>query len=263
MSSKRIKKEWLSENRLEPYLTKTGGSTDKAFELYELDRHLSASLFHEIAFIEVALRNSVSGYLSSEYGDDWYCKLEMGFDKRVRDNITEAWNSLPTDFTKNTERSKRLGGRVIAASMFRTWTNILDTGGSTGLPAPFNNADHDRIWSRQALISVFPGANSVARKKDPEFSTHGLTRKWVHSKILEIKKIRNRVAHHESVVLRGIPVTGTDTRLRPRECHEACQDVAAMLDRDLASYLTENLPTTAILTELDTFYASLNNSNKS
>lgn len=233
-----LNNDWISDDRLKPYLDCVFNDTNKALRLYELDRQLSAALFLEISYLEVALRNSINAFLTDEYGPDWYADLRVGFDERVRDNIAEAWESLPSHYTtKGTVRGSRLGGRLVAASMFRTWTNMLDKGGASGLPAPFERADHDRIWTSRALLKVFPGAKTVSRAKDPSFENRGLNREWVYSRVFLVRQIRNRIAHHESLAPNGVPITGTELRLTPRQCHEACQDLAEMLDRELANYL--------------------------
>lgn len=254
----RISKDWISEDRLRPYLSATYQDEFQALRLYELDRRLSAALFHEIAYIEVALRNAMVEYLSATYGVGWYADARVGFDLRVRENITEAWDSLPSRYTKNAERNQRLGGRLVAASMFRTWTNMLDKGGETGLEPPFETADHDTIWTPSALEATFRGAKPLGRRlQDPDFRTHGITREWVFKKISPIRYIRNRIAHHESIAPNGIPITGTDRRLTARECHESCLEVAEMIDRDLAAFLRSNASTSENLDELDNLKESL------
>lgn len=246
-----LKNDWISSDRLKPYMDCVFNDTDKALRLYELDRQLSAALFLEISYLEVALRNSVNANLTEEYGQDWYANFSVGFDERVRDNITEAWESLPSHYTaKGVARGSRLGGRLVAASMFRTWTNMLDKGGASGLPVPFELADHDMIWTSSALLKVFPGAKTVARAKDPSFEHRGLNREWVYSRVFLIRQIRNRIAHHESLAPKGVLITGTELRLKPRQCHEACQDLAKMLDRDLADYL-RGLSTLDVIDEIE------------
>ncbi|MDY3128164.1 MAG: Abi family protein [Corynebacterium sp.] len=252
-----VKSEWVSEDRFAPYERKTFNCREKASELYALDRRISAHLFHDISYLEVALRNSMNAFLTWKYGQGWYATVEVGFDERVRENISESWTSLPSRYTgKNAERNRKLGGRIVAASMFRTWTNMLDKGSVSGLPAPFDLADHDRIWDASALKRVFPGARKLAQSQDSNFENRGLTREWVYSKVFPVRQIRNRIAHHESLSPNGVPITGTDVRFSPRECYQACLDLAAMLDRDLRSFL-EGSPISGALDDLDDFLDSL------
>ncbi|MDO5372268.1 MAG: hypothetical protein Q4F10_02340 [Corynebacterium glutamicum] len=252
-----IKDEWISEDRLKPYLNRVWDSKNSALSLYGIDRRLSASLFQDISFIEVALRNSMSRYLSITYGEDWYGQIKIGFDRRVRENIIESWESLPSNFTSDgVSRGEKLGGRLVASSMFRTWTNMLDKGAQSGLAAPFEKADHDEIWDSEALLFVFPGAQILARRQDPEFEHKGLTRGWVYKKVFPVRQIRNRIAHHESLAPSGVPITGTDIRLDPHSCYQACLDLAGMLDRDLRAFI-DGLSTPSVLKELDDFLNSL------
>lgn len=253
-----VAKVWISEDRLKPYLSATYQNESKALALYELDRRLSSAIFHEIAYIEVALRNAIVEYLQKTYGESWYADTTVGFDLRVRENLIEAWESLPSRYTKDAERNRKLGGRLVAASMFRTWTNMLDKGGETGLKPPFETADHDKIWTPKALEVTFRGAKPLGKRlQDPEFRTYGITREWIFRKISPIRYIRNRIAHHESIAPNGVPVTGTNRRLTPRECHELCLEVAEIIDRDLAAFLRSNIPVAEILDELDAFKESL------
>ncbi|WP_288812581.1 hypothetical protein [uncultured Corynebacterium sp.] len=154
-------------------------------------------------------------------------------------------------------RNQKLGGRMVAASMFRTWTNMLDKGGRSGLPAPFDKSNHDKIWDRKALLAVFPGALTVAKAKDEKYENQGLTREWVYKKALTVRKIRNRIAHHESVAPKGVPITGTEDRIDRHECFEACLDLAGMLDRDLQTFI-QKLNTPAVLKKIDDFLAGGN-----
>lgn len=248
-----INDDWVSEDRLEPYMKRVCRDVCAARELYVLDRRLSSSLFMDISFLEVALRNSINRNFTERFGEDWYSRIEIGFDARVRENIQESWSRLPAHFTgKGAVKGSRLGGRLVATSMFRTWTNMLDKGGDSGLKEPFDRADHDRIWGRRDLVKVFPGAQRLARMQDPKFGNRGLTREWVYEKVFPVRQIRNRIAHHESVIPNGIPITGTDVRLGPQGCHEACMDLAAMLDEELAQFLT-TLSTPKILTDVEIF----------
>ena len=135
---------------------------------------------------------------------------------------------------------------------------MLDKGDGTSLPAPFERADHDRIWDADALKQVFPGARNLAKQQDPNFESKGLTRQWVYKKVFPVRQIRNRIAHHESLTPKGIPITGSDVRLTPRECHQACLDLGSMIDRDLRTFL-EGLPISDVLDEITNILENLQN----
>lgn len=245
------KVDWVSEHRLRPYVEAALEDNEKAYELYMIDRSLSASLFCDISYVEVALRNAINRALSETFGVDWYALVSVGFDARVRENLTDAWESLPTKYTgKGVVRDAKLGGRIVAASMLRTWTNILDAGGTTGLEKPFERSAHEKIWEEATLLKAFPGARILARSQDENFEHTGLTRAWVHKKVHPVRIIRNRIAHHESLI-RGIPLTGEGKRLSPRDSFNAILDVAFMLDSDLQSFILSQSRTPLHLNELE------------
>lgn len=242
----------ISEKRLKPYLDLTHQARSKALELYWLDRKFASVILEDISYLEVALRNSINRVLCQDFGDNWYTK-QLGFDERVVKNIADTWDKLPARYKdKKSPRNATLGGRVVAGSMFRTWTNMLDAGGSSGMPAPFEKSDHNLIWTRQRLIATFPGANALAQTDDQKYQTRGLSRAWVHEKVLRVHWLRNRVAHHESLV-NGLPVPGSSQGERiPREnCVRDCEYLAQMLDRDLYDFLLENSEARTILALFD------------
>lgn len=238
----------ISEKRLQPYLQLAHLSQEKALELYRLDRKLASAIFEDIAYLEVALRNNINQVLCEDFGNDWYCR-QIGFDERVVRNIADTWEKLPAQYTsKSADRNSTLGGRIVASSMFRTWTNMLDAGGSSGLPAPFEKSHHGDIWTRDRLIRVFPGANQLAKIQDPEYAARGLHRAWVHEKVLYVHWLRNRAAHHESLV-NGIPKPGDSggKRIIIGDCLQHCTDLAVMLDRELYSFLEQESKAQQIL----------------
>ncbi|MFC5280731.1 hypothetical protein ACFPGO_02445 [Arcanobacterium canis] len=58
---------WLSPARLATYLELASGSENLALELYELNSKLSQALMHDIAHVEVALRNRYDEVISSNF----------------------------------------------------------------------------------------------------------------------------------------------------------------------------------------------------
>lgn len=50
--------QWLSRPRFAVYLTAAGNDRDRALELYEWNAELSAAFVHDLAHVEVGLRNA-------------------------------------------------------------------------------------------------------------------------------------------------------------------------------------------------------------
>ena len=57
--------------------------------------------------------------------------------------------------------------------------------------------------------------------------------------VKQVHALRNRAAHHEPLV-NGFPLPGEQRRLSPTQGHQACLQLARLLDRDLATWLTAN-----------------------
>ncbi len=227
----------ISEQRLRPYAAATSGDTAKAVQLYAWGRKLSAAFFHDIAVLEVALRNSIDRALSATYTDEWFRLSAALFDARTYGQLAAAWDGLPGRFLTAHHSSGTIKGRLIAGCMFGTWVSMLDAGGSTGLDGPCARADHDLVWTRDLLLTAFPGAGPLARKERAE-----LNRAWVHRQVREVHTLRNRVAHHESLI-NGYPIPGTGggsvppERRTASEGTAACLKLAGMIDRNLADFL--------------------------
>ena len=58
---------WLSSPRFSVYLAATGADRDRALALYEWNAQLSAALMHDLAHVEVGLRNAYDGALSARW----------------------------------------------------------------------------------------------------------------------------------------------------------------------------------------------------
>lgn len=69
----------ISAQRLQPYVARCKGDVTVALDLYLRDRSLGSSLFHDLAIIEVALRNSIDKALVSKYGLGWHRLTESPF----------------------------------------------------------------------------------------------------------------------------------------------------------------------------------------
>jgi hypothetical protein len=204
--------------------------------LYVWNREISSAFFEDISVLEVALRNAVHRALSERYGDDWYTAGPL-LDSRAVKDLADAWERIPANQRSNLATNGKIHGRVVANCMFGFWTNLLDAGGPTGQPAPRDRVDYDTLWSTKQLTKVFKGLRAVAKETEEK-----PTRAWVHHQVKEVKDIRNRISHHESLV-DGYPLAGQhDANQQPirrtaRDGHHACMRVARMLDANLADWL--------------------------
>jgi hypothetical protein len=160
----------LSPERFGPYLLSSGGDKAAALKLYELNTKVSASLYAPLQALEVTLRNRFHQSLSAAYGDWWFDRGDVIWELFQRRRIGEAQVDLAKD------RKEITPGRVIASLMFGFWTGCLSS--------PYEDA----IWRKGGIGKAFqkggekPSRNTVNRMLGP------------------IRKIRNRIAHHEPIL---------------------------------------------------------------
>jgi hypothetical protein len=136
-----------------------------------------------------------------------------------------------------------IGRKAVRASDGR---RASDHAGNSGVVRPFLRIRRrarpttTTCGTRELLLSAFPAARKIAGGEREQ-----LTRHWVHQQVREVHILRNRVAHHESLI-NGYPVPGTGgedshpVRRTPRDGADACVRLAKMIDEDLAQFIADN-----------------------
>lgn len=177
--------EWLSPDRFSTFLVVAKGSRQLALELYEWNARLSSSFLHDLAHLEVGLRNAYDKALSpavlahEKHWTDPDTKLNL-FPKVSKFDGTRGITLDTNDYPKKKindalfEAGKTTGGnpspgKVIAEIDFGFWAHLT------------SSAQDKYIW--------VPYLNKVYAPKTD--------RKRLHNSLQEIRKLRNRVAHHE------------------------------------------------------------------
>jgi diaminohydroxyphosphoribosylaminopyrimidine deaminase/5-amino-6-(5-phosphoribosylamino)uracil reductase len=164
--------EWLqiclSPERLNPYYVKARGSDWVAFHLYVRNTELSASLYGVIQALEVGLRNLVHTKMTEAYGTEkWWDKLPL-HDEEMND-IAEAKEKI----SSRIEQIRP--GRIVAELGFGFWVKL------------FANSYEKQLWVPY-LRHRFPAK---------------LSRKIFHDRLTILKELRNRIAHHETLIKRN------------------------------------------------------------
>jgi hypothetical protein len=186
----------LSPERLGPYLLAANGVLGNALALYEHNQALSEALYIPLQNLEVGLRNSLHCMLTQEFGEGWFSSAIVRKPSHTK-AILEAKAKL--------QRAGKTPdpGRVVAELSFGFWTGFFD-------------ACYDQsLWHRH-LRSVFTGASS----------SQPLTRKLFSGRLEAIRRLRNRVFHHEPI-LRIAQLAHT---------HQDIQFIMEMLGRDLQAW---------------------------
>jgi len=162
--------QWLSPERFGTYLRLAGGSRIRALALHEWNTCVNAALLHDFAHLEVGLRNMYNLALlgARVHGDNHWTDTRS----------TALLFPHATRTHADLEKARRAAGgpsappgKVMAELTFGFW--VLMTSSRN---APL-------IWQPH-LQHVFPA---------------GSNRQQIHSGLDELRKLRNRVAHHEPV----------------------------------------------------------------
>ncbi len=211
------------------YLHEAGEDTERARELYLWDRDLAVAFLADLAILEVALRNAMSAQLETRWGAAWYENLDMPLDDRSMNTLNQAWKRA---------HEPKTPGKIVAQCMFGFWRGLLDKGDYAGKAPRRVRCNYEVLW-RGVLDKAFPGGRTQAKLENQRWN-----REYALAIVTRVNELRNRVAHHEPLV-RGLPLSGQKVRITAQEAHEDTLRLAAMLDRDLHSFLLSrsNVPT--------------------
>jgi hypothetical protein len=170
MDRKAIEKV-ISSERLQPYLRHHNNNFEKAIEHYKANIEISEAFYPLISILEVGLRNNIDYQLRRRFKNrNWFD--DSNFIKIVSsyqiDSISEA--------RKNILREKKsiTPGKIVAELSFGFWTSLFDT------------RFEMTLWKYLRL--AFSNCPKPIRK-----------RKTMSSKFNGIRKLRNRIFHHEPI----------------------------------------------------------------
>lgn len=210
---------WLSPPRFGVYLAAAGGDRTKALALYEWNAAVSAAFLHDLAHLEVGLRNAYDTAISAGTPagrPHWVFDAARYFPPTVRTAkngkrydanrinreqidraIAEASAPGPAGVRRPSATSPP-PGKVVAELMFGFWRYL-----STA-------AHHHPLWIPYLHKAFLAGT----------------ARPDVDKPIGRLHKLRNRVAHHE-------PLLTQDLTAR----HNDILTIAALIDPELRDYL--------------------------
>lgn len=211
----------ITPTRMQTYLAAVAGDPDRARDLYLWDRELAVAFLSDLAILEVALRNAMVSQLEAKWGTRWYANLDMPLDDRSMNTLAKAWGQV---------RGPKTPGKLVAQCMFGFWRGLLDKGDHAGKHPRRIRCDYEVLW-RGVLDRAFPGGRAQAKADGERWN-----REYALAVVSRLNELRNRVAHHEPLV-NGFPLPGQGIRRTAQEAHEDTMRLAAMLDRDLHSFL--------------------------
>ncbi|MCL2788989.1 MAG: hypothetical protein FWD59_10965 [Micrococcales bacterium] len=162
----------LTPDRLDSYVAACGGDMERAVRLYTWNAAVSSALWGGFHVVEVTLRNTIHAQLETYVGRaDWWNGTTELREFEVR-RLSEAIASVRQD-----KGPLATPGHVVAKLGFGFWTAMLA------------NRYHQLLWA-PALQFGFPHLT--------------LQRRDLHRDLERMRRLRNRVAHHEPVFARDL-----------------------------------------------------------
>jgi hypothetical protein len=193
--------EVFSKKRLSSY------SQNKEFsvlEKYHANILLGNALVPSLHYLEIILRNRLDQSLKLLYHANWLLDppKELCLGKKNLEKLKE----IALKFEKKKKR-KPTNDDVVAQLSFGFWCSF------------FRKKYDPILWQRKGFIkSVFPNLERYKRK-----------RKLIESKMLQIKEIRNRIAHYEPVWNQNNVVP----------CYKACRNLIYCMSTEGSRCLTK------------------------
>jgi len=167
----------FTAQRFAPYLAASGRGQPEAARLYVWNIAASSAMWGDFAVLEVCLRNAMHHGLSRYAArEDWW--QSVGLHPEDRAKVNDAIRSATVK-----KGAPPTSDDVVSELMLGFWVGLLA------------NKYHQRLWV-PALSGAFP---------------HLLTtRRELHRKLERLRRLRNRLAHHEKVFNRNL---GDDHKL--------------------------------------------------
>lgn len=203
--------QWLSPERFATYVRQAGNDRVRALDLHEWSAKMSAALLHDFAHLEVGIRNMYDTALMAAVvaGDRHWSNAASavvlfpdvsGSDRRTHRDLEVA--------RKAAGGLHATGGKVLAELTFGFWVYLTSNRRSVSIWTPY-------------LQQAYPA---------------GSVRTRIHGGLDELRKARNRVAHHEPI--RAGEVNDLTRRVRR---------YARYVSSDLAEYISETSDVAGLL----------------
>lgn len=173
-------KNALSAARVGTYeaATKVLPSLTGALTLYAWNAQVAAAMLAPLHLCEVVIRNAVADAIASVYGPQW--PWSQGF---VQSLPNPSMGYQARQDLLNMRAGKTSVGKVIPELKFVFWQTLFT-----------KRFDH-RLWQPH-LMTVLPHMDTT--KSVPEL------RQLIYSELEQLRKLRNRIAHHEPIFQRNL-----------------------------------------------------------
>ncbi len=170
----------LSAPRFARYLQSTGNDREHALKLYRWNMAVSAAFAIPLHLLEISARNGVVQGIEAIHGGAW--PWTQGFIRTLQ-NPTDRRKFNPRRTLEKCAQRHQTAGKVVADINFGFWERILLSG------------QQNIIWNTQFDL-CFPGS--------PAAQPSTIRREELRRDVEQIRKFRNRVAHHEPIFMRNL-----------------------------------------------------------
>lgn len=163
----------ISPARFATYLRYAGGVESRAWAAYAWNVRVSAAMLQLLVHAEVALRNAVSRALTGAFGANW--PYAPAFEFTFSAVAAREYRDARAELEQRLKRSPLSTGDFVAGQTFVFWEGKLV------------RRYRERVWDKQ-FRRAFAGAAAGESYKD------------VHDEAEKVRKLRNRIAHHEPLL---------------------------------------------------------------
>ncbi len=164
----------LSTPRLSRFMSACANDRARALELYRWNAQISAAFMVPMHICEVVLRNAIVGAIEEVYGPNWYAP-GTAFERSLP---KARWGYSPVRDLDISRKGQPSAGKVIPELKFMFWISMV-------------TARHDaRLW-RPFIGKYFPLLHPTA--------SAAVRRGMLYRRLDEIRRLRNRIAHHEPI----------------------------------------------------------------
>lgn len=205
---------WLSAPRFTAYLIAAAGDRRKALALYDWNAMVASAFHHDLAHLEIGLRNAYDHALCAAEPDrpHWVFESERYFPPQPQKaangrlyDANQTSRKLIADAVRNAGRGSAKGegahpppGKVIAELTFGFWRYLSA------------KRQHDQLWLPYLHRAFRPGTGRLD----------------VDRPVNHLHNLRNRVAHHEPLFTQNLA-----------ERHRDLVTVAGLVSTELAEYI--------------------------
>lgn len=210
--------EIFSEQRMDSYNYACAGDFSLSLDLYNLNTRLSLELFGVISFFEVALRNRIDNVMLSKFKEGWLVNSieKNGFFKKAETyaisqrHKKEHIETLSTAIKKINDIIDFFEKEITKGRIEEYYHNdILTKLNFSFWEKLYTEKQFRAVGGNELVEDVFtnhPFKRKIYHNRGENFHIkdgnkyYNFSYQYIRSKLHTINRLRNRIAHHESII---------------------------------------------------------------